>query len=453
MRASLSQKEPETIKFWEEMGLYQKMMAQKSKESFVLPDGPPYANGHLHVGHALNKILKDIIFKYKNSQGIKTPFVPGWDTHGLPIELNVYKKHKLKDSSKKEIRELCRQEALHWIEIQKKEFIRLGVLGDWKKPYLTMSPEYEAKEVQTLFLILKRGLLYQGYKPVFWCTKLQTALAHSEVEYKEHRSPSIYVKFEVQKLGDASLKQNIDLSKTFFIIWTTTPWTLPANTGIAVNAQLEYGIYQIEEGCFKGEFWIIATGLQESVEKECSVVLKKCHTIKGAQLERSISKNPLLERQSLCVLGDHVSLDAGTGCVHTAPAHGLDDFIVGQKYNLPMINPVDAKGRYTEEFKKYQNESIWDVNMKIVEDLKSTHHLVTYKDIEHSYPFGARSKAPLIFRATPQWFIKVNDEKSSLKEKALQWVESGKIQFTPEWGGARFKAMISSAPDWCVSRQ
>ena len=453
MRASLPQKEPEMLKFWKDLDIYKKMMQVKPQVEFVLPDGPPYANGHLHVGHALNKILKDIIFKYKNLTGVKTPYIPGWDAHGLPIELNVYKKYKLHGRSKKEIRDLCRKEAHHWIDIQKKEFIRLGVFGDWDNPYLTTSPSYEAAEVKALASILKNGQLYQGHKPVFWCTKLQTALAHAEVEYKDYKSLSIYVKFQV-KNSSVKFNSDINFEKTFFIIWTTTPWTLPANTGLAFNADVDYGVYKVVKGQnFEGEFWIIADKLKKVVEEETSTQLEKCQSLKGSDFEHSEAKHPFLDQTSLGVLGDHVSLDAGTGCVHTAPGHGLDDFAVGQRYNLPVINWVDAKGCYTEGFKKYEGERIWDVNPKIVEDLKKTGHLVMCKEIVHSYPFGERSKAPLIFRATPQWFIKLDDKKSSLKDKACEAIEKGAIQFTPAWGKSRFKAMISSAPDWCISRQ
>ncbi|MBE8221188.1 MAG: isoleucine--tRNA ligase [Bdellovibrionales bacterium] len=455
MRAQLPQKEPQYIQNWKDQKLYQSILEKnKNSKIFTFCDGPPYANGHLHVGHALNKILKDIVVKYKNLSGYKAKFIPSWDCHGLPIELNVYKKLKkeARNKSKFEIREECRKEALSWVDIQKKEFIRLGIIADWDNPNLTIDKNYEADEVNLLADILENNLLYQGRKPVYWCTKLQTALASSEVQYQDHTSSSIFVKFYLQE--DSLKKLNICNKKTAFVIWTTTPWTLPANVGICLNPNFVYGLYNITDGDHSDTDIIIAKDLKNSVEQSCKINLKELKTFKASELELLFAQHPFIEdRQSKIILAKHVNLEAGTGCVHTAPGHGLDDYQVGIKYKLPVLSPVDKAGKYTSDFPKYEGIKIWEANPKIVEDLKKSKHLIFEKEITHSYPHGDRSKAPLIFRATPQWFINRTDNNYNLKKEALKLIESEEIKFTPSWGRARLNAMTTNAPDWCISRQ
>jgi isoleucyl-tRNA synthetase len=450
MKGNLPQKEPEIIKFWEEKQIYQKLMKKnESKESFVLPDGPPYANGSIHIGHALNKVLKDIVIKYKNMKGFKSPFIPGWDCHGLPIEHKVMKElgDKAKIKTDTEIRTLCRAEALKWVDHQQVQFIRLGILADWKNRYLTMDKEYEAEEVREFARAYKKGVLYRGEKPVYWNWALQTALAETEVEYHMHRSPSIYVKFEVK---DAESLERLRLQKkdkVYFVIWTTTPWTLPANLGICLHEEFKYTLFKTD-----GELFIIADGLKEFFEKETGKNLESTgRHWQGKELDRIKAHHPFIDRDSLVMLGPHVSLDAGTGCVHTAPGHGADDFKVGLQYGLPILSPVDEKGCYTAEFSELQGINIFKANPMIVEKLKSSGHLIALKEIEHSYPHCWRSKVPLIFRATPQWFIGLDLESNNIRNKALKAL--GEIKFFPDWGEARLRAMMENRPDWCLSRQ
>ncbi len=447
MKGNLSAKEPETIAKWEQNSIYQKMVAKNKGRSFVLPDGPPYANGSIHIGHALNKTLKDIIIKYKNMSGFSAPFIPGWDCHGLPIEHAVMKGlgNKAKEKSEVEIRELCRAEANKWVSIQKEQFRRLGVLADWSNPYLTMSPDYEAEEVREFARAYKTGSIYLGTKPVYWNWTLQTALADAEVEYHPHRSPSIYVKFDVKDA--ATLKRLGNPTKpTAFVIWTTTPWTLPANLGICLSADFDYSVFDAGS-----ENLIIAKELKESFEKETGLTLKEGFNFKGAELERGLAQHPFINRTSLIVLGPHVTLEAGTGCVHTAPGHGADDYKVGLKYELPILSPVGPNGAYTAEVPEYQGVNIFKANPLIVEKIKASGHLLGYKEFEHSYPHCWRSKTPLIFRATPQWFIGLDLETTQIRKKTLKAFDQ--IKFYPEWGEARLRAMMENRPDWCLSRQ
>ena len=447
MKGNLPQTEPERLKKWEDQNTYEKMLDRNAgRPKFVMPDGPPYANGNIHVGHVLNKVLKDIVIKYKNMQGYQAAFVPGWDCHGLPIELKVTKKlgPKRKELSDKQVRDLCRKEALHWVEQQRSQFQRLGVFADWENPYLTLNAEYEAAEVRVLAKILDNGILYRGEKPVYWCPALQTALAAAEVEYHDHTSPSIYVKFYLNAPESASLPGDKPVA---FVIWTTTPWTLPANYAIALNGQFEYGVFDAG-----AEYLIVATDLKENVEKDTGLTLKLVQPLKGDSLEGLSAQHPFMDRESQIILGDHVTLEAGTSCVHTAPGHGLEDYVVGLKYQLPVHSPVDPAGRYTKDVPQYEGQSIWDANKTIVEDLKKSNHLLAHKDIVHSYPHNPRSKTPLIFRSTPQWFIRMDDKKFSLRNKALGYVDET-IEFFPAWGKQRLQAMLSHAPDWCLSRQ
>jgi isoleucyl-tRNA synthetase len=455
MKGNLPVTEPQTLERWQKSGLYQKIIAKNAAaKPFVMPDGPPYANGNIHIGHVLNKVLKDIVIKFRNMQGYKADFIPGWDCHGLPIELKVTsnladKKNQL---SKKEIRDLCRKEAFKWIDKQRDQFVRLGVLADWQNPYLTMQPEYEAQEIRVLSKIFKNGILFRGNKPVYWCPALQTALAAAEVEYHDHKSLSVYVKFTIDELSGELAKLKALKKPVSLVIWTTTPWTLPANFGIALNANFEYGAYDTGK-----EILILATELAETVSKEISTaehplsLTNPVATFKGAKLEKLKARHPFMDRDSLIILGDHVSLDAGTGAVHTSPGHGLDDYHVGLKYNLPVFSPVDPAGKYTNEVPQYVGQSIWKANPLIVEDLKKSGHLLGQKEIVHSYPHNPRSKTPLIFRATPQWFVRMDDE-FQLRNKTLKAIEKD-IRYFPNWGKARLQAMVTNTPDWCLSRQ
>lgn len=450
MKGNLAQTEPERIQFWKDKNIYEKTLeARKNAPMFTMPDGPPYANGKIHVGHVLNKVLKDITIKYRSLAGFRAAFIPGWDCHGLPIELNVTKKIAAEKSdtkpTQKEIRALCREEALHWKEIQQTQFQRLGVLADWEHPYLTLQPQYEAEEIRVLAQILENGILYRGEKPVYWDIALQTATASAEVEYKNHKSPSIYVKFEIQadeKSRSLKIPDNASV-----VIWTTTPWTLPANLAISLNKDFDYGLYSSDQGLL-----IIAKELKESVEAATGLSLVFMLGFKGQDLEGLLTKHPFIDRTSVVILGDHVTLESGTGAVHTAPAHGMEDFMVGAKYNIGVLSPVDAYGKYNDQFPMMKGEKIWDANPKIVDLLKSSGHLIGYSEIEHSYPHHPRSKKPLIFRATPQWFIRLEDSAFNVRKKALSLAEN-KIQYVPDWGKQRFLSTIASSPDWCVSRQ
>lgn len=450
MKGNLPQKEPEIIREWEEKKIYQKrLLKNEGNKTFVLPDGPPYANGSIHIGHALNKTLKDVIIKYKGMKGLYAPFIPGWDCHGLPIEHKVTKDlgEKAKAKSNQEIRQLCREEALKWVNHQQEQFRRLGILADWDHRYLTMDKEYESEEVREFARAFKNGVVYRGEKPVYWNWTLLTALADAEVEYHNHKSPSIYVKFEIK---DPASKQKLGITnndKVSVVIWTTTPWTLPANLGICLHPDFDYALYSVNN-----EYLLIAKGLKESFSKETGLDLADTQfQFKGKDLDRLKAHHPFIERDSLFVLGLHVSLDAGTGCVHTAPGHGMDDYRVGLEYGLPVLSPVDERGCYTDEVPDYKGINIFKANPLIVQRLRDSGHLLAYKEIEHSYPHCWRSKTPLIFRATPQWFIGLDLENNNIRNKALTSIE--KIQFFPEWGRARLKAMMENRPDWCLSRQ
>ena len=448
MRGNLPQKEPLIIERWMHSQIYEKMRDKnKGNKKFVMPDGPPYANDPLHIGHVLNKVLKDIVIKYKNMKGFHAEYIPGWDCHGLPIEHKVTKALGKKNQfkSKKEIRDLCRQEALKWVEYQKKQFIRWGVLAEWDRPYLTLSPSYEAEEVREIGRILKNKVFYRGQKPVFWCPTLKTALADTEVEYQDHESPSIYVRFELTK--ESLNKLHLD-SPTSIVIWTTTPWTLPANYGICLHPDFEYGIFNSSHGKL-----IIAVQLQSNFESQTQIQLSEPEQIfRGSQFERLEAEHPFINRQSVIILGTHVTLEAGTGSVHTAPAHGIDDYNVAIKYDLPMTSPVDEGGVYTSDFAEMQGIHIFKANKILIEKMKTSGHLLHESLLTHSYPHNWRSKTPLIYRATPQWFINVDQENFNIRKKALKSIEED-IQFFPPWGKTRFRAMVENRPDWCLSRQ
>ena len=448
MRGNLPQNEPKKYKLWDEKKVYDRMKEnRKGAPSFTLHDGPPYANGHIHIGHALNKVLKDIIVKFHYFEGKSVRYVPGWDCHGLPIEQKVEEKigsTKKKELPKSKIRELCRQHAARFIDIQRDEFKKLGVLGDWDNPYLTMDFKFEANIYRELCAIAKQGLLVQRSKPVYWSWAAQTALAEAEVEYEDKTSPSIYVAFKLE---------NIDAS---VIIWTTTPWTLPANTGIALNGEEEY--------VKTSDNFIVAKKLYNSLIENEVIKGEITETINPKDLENSFAVNPLNGRQSKIVLGDHVEMDAGTGAVHTAPGHGEDDYKVGLRYELDVIMPVDAEGKYDEtivreklfnDTDKYLGMHVFKANELILEELTANGALLSRIDIRHSYPHCWRTHKPIIFRATKQWFISIDDEygekNQTLRQNALDVVEN--LTFYPEWGRNRLKSMLDGRPDWCISRQ
>ena len=450
MRGDLAKREPLWVKRWQELKLYQKIrQKRKGAKKFILHDGPPYANGDIHIGHAVNKILKDIIVKSKTLSGFDAPYVPGWDCHGLPIELVVEKLHG-KDIDPKKFRELCRKYAATQVEKQKNDFIRLGVLGDWNQPYLTMNFETEADIMRSLGHIHQNGYLYQGSKPVHWCVDCGSALAEAEVEYEDKTSPTIDVGF---KVTDGDILKNIfnikEVKDTFAVIWTTTPWTLPANQAVCVHPELNYGLYSTEKGNL-----ILAEDLAEkNLTHYGFESFKKLASCKGQALEHLQLSHPFYKKNVPIICGDHVTLEAGTGLVHTAPAHGLEDYAVGMQYQLPVDNPVNEEGKFYSFVEQFAGESIWEANKKIIETLDANQCLFASKKLSHSYPHCWRHKTPVIFRATRQWFVGMNQEnnKKTLREKANEAVSH--TTFYPEWGKARLEAMIKNRPDWCVSRQ
>jgi isoleucyl-tRNA synthetase len=456
MKASLAVREPERIKKWDEMDAYGKILsARENCEKYILHDGPPYANGHIHIGHALNKILKDFVVKLKSMEGYKAPYVPGWDCHGLPIEHQVDKKlgKKKHELSKSDIRKQCREYAKGFIDIQKDEFKRLGGFGDWAHPYVTMDYVYEAKTLSELYRFFQNGGVYKGSKPVYWCTSCVTALAEAEVEYDNHTSHSIYVKFPVRDTDKAKLGLT-EGDKASVVIWTTTPWTLPANLAVCAHPDFVYTLVKITEtenkNLASGEYILVAEELLEKLQGEFQIsACDKVKTFKGAELEGLKNKHPFYERDSNIILGDHVTLEQGTGLVHTAPGHGQEDYVVGMKYGLEVLNPVDDYGVFRKDTEIFAGEHINKANPKIVELLDENGSLLSHGDINHSYPHCWRCKNPVIFRATPQWFISM--ETNDLRKKALDEIK--RVQWIPSWGQNRITAMIEHRPDWCISRQ
>jgi len=450
MRANLPQNEPKQVERWQREGTYfQILEANQERPKFILHDGPPYANGNIHIGHALNKILKDIIVKYKAMTGNAAPYVPGWDCHGLPIELQVEKnigRAKKLALSKAEIRRLCKEYAEKYISIQRDEFKRLGVLGDWERPYRTLDPAYEAQEVRELGKIAASGALYRQKKPVYWCASCVTALAEAEVEYEDHTSPSIYVKFAVK---DSQGLFPVDpVRGTFFVIWTTTPWTLPANQAIAVHPKFMYRLVKTP----KGEL-IINQELIPSVMEACGIAPEEYQTTGGAwpgtELEGIVCRHPWIDRDSKIILGDFVTQDQGTGSVHIAPGHGQEDYEVGLRYGLPVVAPVDAEGKFTDEAGDLKGESVFKADPRIIQKLTEHGALLKEEKLSHSYPHCWRCKNPVIFRATEQWFISM--ETKGLRQSALDAIES--VRWIPPWGKDRIRGMLESRPDWCISRQ
>ena len=450
MKANLPQREPEQLKKWDETKIYQAIIKKNAKSPrYLFHDGPPYANGSIHYGTILNKILKDVVVKYKNMSGELCEFIPGWDCHGLPIELQVDKDLGPKKSTMSaiEIRKQCREHALKYIDIQRSEFKRLGCLGDWANPYITMSPAYEATIAREFGKFVEKKLVYRGKKPVFWCTSCCTALAEAEVEYASHRSPSIYVKFKL--VEDEPLRKRWHLSKEpiYVVIWTTTPWTLPANLGISLHPQFTYVAARINK-----EIWIVADGLLNTIlemlgSPECDVLIK----FSSKDLENLHCEHPFLPRQSLIMLGTHVTQETGTGCVHTAPGHGHEDYAIGKKYGLKPLAPVDERGRFTidAELDWLIGKKVEETNKPIIEHLKQTGALVKEEELEHSYPHCWRCKRPIVFRATEQWFVSMDE--GDLRKKALTAID--RVEWIPPWGRNRIYGMVQSRPDWCISRQ
>ncbi|GLY10559.1 isoleucine--tRNA ligase [Pseudobacillus badius] len=439
MRGNLPKREPAMQKQWEEMRIYEKVQERtKGRPMFVLHDGPPYANGDIHMGHALNKILKDFIVRYKSMSGFHAPYVPGWDTHGLPIEQALTNKGvNRKEMTIAEFRKLCEKYAYEQIENQKEQFKHLGVRGDWDNPYITLKPEYEAQQIKVFGEMAKKGYIYKGLRPVYWSPSSESALAEAEIEYKDKRSPSIYVAFDV-KDGKGALEEG-----TKIVIWTTTPWTIPANLGISVHPELKYAV--VKAG---GEQYVVVEDLVEEVAAkvgwESPEIVK---TVKGEELEYIVAKHPLYERDSLVMLGEHVTIDAGTGCVHTAPGHGEDDFQIGKKYGLDVLCPVNDRGVMTEEAPGFAGLFYDEANKPVTEKLEEAGALLKLEFFTHSYPHDWRTKKPVIFRATAQWFASIDKFRNELLEaiKETKWV--------PAWGETRLFNMVRDRGDWCISRQ
>ncbi|MCC2614645.1 isoleucine--tRNA ligase [Aestuariibacter halophilus] len=457
MRGNLAQREPDMLQAWTDADLYHQIrQAKAGKTPFVLHDGPPYANGDIHIGHAVNKILKDVIVKAKTLSDYDAPYVPGWDCHGLPIELQVEKKvgKPGKKVTAAEFRQKCREYAEKQIAGQKKDFIRLGVLGEWDKPYKTMDFSSEADIIRALGGIIRAGHLEKGFKPVHWCTDCGSALAEAEVEYKDKQSPSIDVRFAAVD-ADAMVEAfkhpegHVGEGPVSVVIWTTTPWTLPANQAVCVSPKLEYTLVQAETESGKQRLILASELVTECMDRfgiEHYHALGYCH---GDALDKMLLQHPFYDRQVPVVLGDHVTTDSGTGCVHTAPGHGVDDFNVGRRYDLPVVNPVGANGVYLDDTPLFAGQHVFKANDSIVELLKEKHALVHHHAYEHSYPHCWRHKTPIIFRATPQWFISM--DKNGLRKASIE--EIHKTQWIPEWGESRIESMVEGRPDWCISRQ
>lgn len=473
-KANLGQMEPARLKKWQEMGLYDQVLkAREGREKFILHDGPPYANADIHIGTALNKILKDFVVKTRSMMGFEAPYVPGYDCHGLPIETIVEKKLADKGKNKNDIpvasfRRICREHASTAMNGQTRDFQRLGILGEWATPYLTMSAEYESSTARLFGKFLERGFVYKGLRPVYWCIHDQTALAEAEVEYREHTSPSVYVKFPL-KTDPAEIDGALAGKSVFVVIWTTTPWTLPANLGITVHPDFEYSAIEVSDA----EVFIVASELAGAFAEMCGFAeYEEIARFKGSKLDRMEAKHAWLDRTSLIMNGDHVTLGeadaeveldvrfenksaakSGTGCVHTAPGHGADDFAISKKYGLEIYAPIDAAGRFTPEVEHFAGEDVFTANSKIVTFLRETGALVHSETYAHRYPHCWRCKNPVIFRATPQWFVSMDEavDGASLRNRALD--EIAKVKWHPGWGEGRMGNMFKGRPDWCVSRQ
>ncbi len=445
MKANLPTREPEMLKYWDSIDLYHKMLnVAEGKPLYVLHDGPPFSNGNIHMGTAMNKILKDFINKSKAMGGYRVPYIPGWDNHGMPIESAIIKKNKLdrKKMSVSEFRSACHKFAQDFVDIQREQFIRLGVTGDWQNPYLAMAPEFEAREVKVFGEMYKKGYIYKGLKPVYWCPKDETALAEAEIEYQTDKCTSIYVKFAVK--DDKGKLSMCDLAKTYFIIWTTTTWTLPGNLAIALNPDETYVALKAENG----ETYIVAEALANKTMLEGGVEkFEVVCSMAGKEFEYMTAKHPFIDRESIVVNADYVTMDSGTGCVHTAPGFGADDYQTCRRYNIDVIVPVDDRGYQTADAGKFAGMYYAESNEAILADMKQSGALFASEEIEHEYPHCWRCKQPIIFRATPQWFCSVE----SFKDAAIEACNN--VQWLPEWGGERIKQMVRDRADWCISRQ
>lgn len=457
MKADLARREPEMLRWWRERDVHGKLrLLARGRPTFVLTDGPPYANGAIHIGHAVNKVLKDVVVKSRTLDGYDAPYIPGWDCHGLPIELQVEKQHGRvgQKLDARAFRAACREYAQSQVDAQREDFIRLGVMGDWQHPYMTMLPKYEAEQLRAFAQIVRNGHVYKGYKPVYWCLDCRSALAEAEVEYEEKTSPGIDVSFPVVDARD--LERRFDVPQKSLgalpvsvAIWTTTPWTLPANQAVALNAQFRYSLLELSTP--RGvEYLVVATDLVEAVVQRLG--LKRYTDLKqapGEALEGLKLAHPFLEREVPVILGTHVTLEAGTGAVHTAPGHGHEDFALGLEHKLPLENPVGPDGRFLPDTRFFAGENVWDANAHIIRVLEENGRLLKHEPYRHSYPHCWRHKSAVIFRATPQWFISM--EQAGLRRIALE--EIAKVQWTPGWGEQRILGMIENRPDWCISRQ
>ena len=447
MKANLTEREPIIIKFWEKSLIYEKIQGKnKQNKHYILHDGPPYANGPIHIGHALNKILKDIIIKYKAMKGFYSPYVPGWDCHGLPIELQVDKNlgKRKEEVDILEKRRLCKEYAARFVDIQRDEFKRLGGLGEWSSPYLTMSYSYEASIVREFTHFVKEGYVYRGKKPVHWCPSCVTALAEAEVEYADKESPSIYVKFSVRVSDIQEKLPALNGKKVFIIIWTTTPWTLPANLALAVHPDLPYVAVENDD-----EVYIVAEDLLGTLREKQILKGEVLLKVPGGNLEGLVTEHPFVERQSKVFPGDFVTIEEGTGIVHIAPGHGEEDYELGSKYGLDIYAPVDDKGRFTKQAGELEGQFVFKANEKIIEIMRNNNSLIKEERVTHSYPHCWRCKKPVIFRATEQWFISV--EHNNLRNRCL--LEIDRVTWVPQWGKDRIYGMVLNRPDWCISRQ
>ncbi len=444
--------EPEILSFWESGDVYSKMLRKNSgNKKYVLHDGPPYPNGDIHLGHALNKILKDIVVKYRSMAGFYSPYIPGWDCHGLPIETQMIKELsvKRKTMSVSDFREKCQEYALSYVNVQREEFKRLGCFGDWNNPYLTIKHNYESRVVELFGILAEKGYIYRGLKPIHWCPNDETALAEAEIEYEDDPSSSIYVKFKVKSVESKSpefkVLQDVLTGDSYFVVWTTTPWTLPANVAIAAHPDYEYVAILVGT-----EIYVVAEGLLETFVNKLGIKGHKAvGKFKGKVLEGIICKHPFVEREVPVVLDTYVTLEQGTGLVHIAPGHGEEDYQVGLKYKLPIVMPVDEKGFFTEEAGKYAGKRFDEANELIIADMKRDGSLLFVEEVKHSYPHCWRCKKPVIFRATEQWFISVDHD--NLRAEALKAI--GETKWYPAWGENRIRGMVTQRPDWCISRQ
>ena len=440
MRANLPNREPEMLKYWAENDIYRAVQKKnEGKPKFILHDGPPYANGHIHLGHTLNKILKDIIVKYRSMSGYDAPYVPGWDTHGLPIEQQAIKSLGINRHEVDPVvfRNKCKEYALKFVEIQKEEFIRLGVRADWENSYVTLMPHFEARQIGVFGEMAKRGYIYKGLKPVYWCASCETALAEAEVEYQDKKSPSIYVRFPV-----VDSKGLFPAENTYLVIWTTTPWTIPGNVAISLHPEFRYVLVQAEAGKY-----IVAKELLSTFLELLGVEGTVLQEFSGIELEHIVCRHPIIDRDSLVIMGEHVTLEQGTGCVHTAPGHGQEDFEVAKKYGLPVISPVNAKGVFTDEGGIFSGQFYLKANQAVLEELTNRGHLLFHGEISHQYPHCWRCKSSIFFRATEQWFASIE----GFRRQALE--EIRKVQWIPAWGEERIYGMVENRGDWCISRQ